>query len=146
MKKGIVLLIGLILMIGFANAQSKKGKGRKLDKKTYVCDFLQSGGKDAFQDELKFVNGQFLCGIMQDDGFRATEYEATIDSAGGDAPTITFTCSAKNDKGDEYLWTGKVTGDDMTGTGCLVNKKGKTKKSYTFSGTLKLKKGKGDNK
>jgi len=43
MKKGIVLLIGLILMIGFANAQSKKGKGRKLDKKTYVCDFLQSG-------------------------------------------------------------------------------------------------------
>jgi hypothetical protein len=140
MKKVVVALLGFLLLVSFASAQTKKKvtKG-KLDKKAYVCTFLQGGGKDAFQDELKFTAGTFLCGIMTEDGFKAAAYDCIVDSS-GDTPTITFTCEIKNAKEDVYSWSGTITGDDITGNASLANKKGKIKKTYTFNGTLKGKK------
>jgi len=144
MKKLVFALLSFVLIANIATAQTKRKSNKgKLDKKSYVCTFLLAGGKDAFQDELKFANGTFICGIMQDDGFKASSYDAIIDST-ADPRTITFTCSATNEKGDDYEWTGTVTGENMVGKATLSNKKGKLKKSYTFDGDLKSTKKKPD--
>ena len=140
MKKTIITLLSLLLFVSFGNAQSKKKSG-KLDRKSYTCDVTPDGKKKAepVKDELKFSGGTFQCKTLTDEGFKASEYDATVDSSAS-PPSYSFTCNAKDDKDDTYTWTGTVTGDDIQGTGVLTNKKGKTKKSCTFSGTLKGKK------
>ena len=147
MKKLIFALLSFVLIASVAFAQTKPAKRKsnkgKLDKRSYTCTFLLAGGKDAFQDELKFANGTFICGIMQDDGFKASSYDAIVDS-NAEPPTITFTCSATSEKGDDYEWTGTVTGENMVGKATLTSKKGKLKKSYTFDGDLKSTKKKTD--
>jgi len=138
MRKIIATLLGIMLILNFTYAQSKKKSG-KLDKKTYVCEVLPDGKKKANIDELKFVSGTFQSKDMTDDGFKAAEYETTIDSSGAQR-IISFTCTAKDDKEGTYEWTGKVTGDEIEGTGKLTSAKGKTKKSFSFTGSLKGKK------
>jgi hypothetical protein len=138
MKKLLITIFSLLFIVSFSLAQSKKKSG-KLDRKTYTCDVTQDGKKKSNPDELKFSGGVFQCKTLLDDDFKASEYETTTDSSAS-PPVITFTCEAKNEKEDVYTWTGTVTGDDIQGTATLVSKKGKTKKSFTYSGTLKGKK------
>lgn len=139
MKNTLYVLLGFALMLNVSQAQSKKKSG-KLDRKTFTCQVLPDAKKPKpIPDELKFSGGTFSCKTMTDDGFKATEYDVTFDSTTS-PPTCTFTCDAKNDKEDVYSWTGKITGDDIDGTATLVTKKGKTKKSFSFTGTLKGKK------
>ena len=140
MKKTIVTLLSLLLFINFGYSQSKKKSG-KLDRKTYTCDVTPDGKKKAtpVSDELKFTGGTFQCKTLIDEGFKASEYDVTVDSSAS-PPSVTFTCNAKDDKDNVYIWTGTVSGDNIEGTGTLVTKKGKTKKSCTFSGMLKGKK------
>lgn len=136
MKKIIVSLLGFLLIINLSYAQSKKKSG-KLDRKSYTCQVILK--KKSAVDELKFAGGTFQCKTLLDEGFKASEYETTVDSSAS-PPTITFTCEAKDDKENVFTWTGTVTGDDLEGTATLTDKKGKTKKSYSFNGTLKGKK------
>jgi hypothetical protein len=142
MKKMIVTLLGFLLIINLGYAQSKKKSGN-LDRKTYACDVTPDGKKKAkaVPDELKFSGGTFQCKLLLGENFKVSEYDATVDSSTS-PPTITFTCEAKDEKENVFIWTGKVTGDDIEGTATLTNKKGKTEKSFSFSGTLKGKKSK----
>jgi hypothetical protein len=139
MKKIIFTLLGLMLVVGFSFGQAKKPHKGKLDRKTYEIEVLPDGKKKATIDELKFVSGSLDSKMMTDDGFKAAPYDASVDSS-ATPPEISFSCTASDDKEGTYEWTGKVTGDDIEGSGKLTTKKGKTKKSFTFSGTLKGKK------
>jgi hypothetical protein len=55
--------------------------------------------------------------------------------------TITFQSLGKNPDEEEIKWDGTITDDAVEGT-VVITKKGKTKKEYSFSGTLKEKPGK----
>lgn len=137
MKRITATLLALLCMISFSYAQRKKPG--KLDRKTYEVEMLIVGKKKATIDEFKFVSGTFQCKLMTDDEFRASPYDATVDSSTS-PPTITYTCTAKNAKDDQFTFTGTVKGDDIEGTADLVDKKGKAKKSYTYTGVTKGKK------
>jgi hypothetical protein len=138
MKKVIVTLLSFLLIVNFSHAQAKK-KGGKLDRKTYVCEFILTGKKKAEGDEVKFSGGTMVCKMMQDDGFKATAYESSVDSSSA-PPVISFSMEAKDDKENTFKWEGKVTGDDIEGTAIITDKKGKVKKSYSFDGVIKGKK------
>ena len=143
MKKTIQLSIALSLMLSVAVAQSKKVVG-PLDKKVYACDITEEGKKKApepVKDELKFTGGKFQCKLLLDEGYQATIYEATIDSS--TTPyTTSFTAEAKGEKeGDYFKWDGTITEEAVEGTAAIF-KKGKQKKSFVYSGTLKGKKAK----
>lgn len=142
MKRIIVTFLAMLVVVNFGYAQAKK-KGGKLDRRTFVVEMLIKGKKKADIDEFKFINGTFQCKTMTDDEFRAGPYDATVDSSTS-PPTITYTCTVKNTKDDEFTFTGTVKGDDIEGTADLVDKKGKTKKSYTYTGYTKGKKQPGE--
>ncbi|MGP8214290.1 MAG: hypothetical protein ACLQQ4_01870 [Bacteroidia bacterium] len=138
MKKTIVTLLGFLMVMNFSYGQAKKKSG-KLDKKTYTCVITPAGKKKSLPDEIKFSGGIFQCKELTDAGFKPSEYEATVDTVAFPHET-SFTCEAKDDKDNTFTWEGKVTGDDIEGSATLTDKKGKTKKSLTFTGTLKGKK------
>lgn len=141
MKKVIQFCIALALVSGTAAAQKKeKVPPGPLDKKTYTCDVTEDGKKkpETVKDDLKFASGKFSCKMLMSEGFQATPYEAVFDSSASPI-TCTFTAEATGEKELVFKWEGTITEDGVEGT-AVLSKKGKTKKSYTFTGTQKGKK------
>jgi len=119
--------------------KEKVEKDKELDKKVFVIDLTETGKKKekAEQDEISFSNNKFKSKIMSDKKFGADIYTVTVDSSSGEK-VVTFESTLKNEAGEELLWNGNIKGEDVEGT-AVLSKKGKTKKEYEFSGSLKQK-------
>ena len=120
----------------------KKEKDKALAGKVFTVEFTQVGGKkasDPVADEISFksekLNSKFMTTENQ---FLPTPYTATVDSSDS-YMTITFEASGKNQADEEIRWEGTASGEDIEGTVQII-KKGRVKKEYSFTGTLKAKK------
>jgi len=143
MKKTIQVAAALMLLVsaGFAQAKKEKVPPGPLDKKSYTIEITEDGKKKAEpeKDEIKFAAGKFQCTkLFQAEGYKATVYEATYDSSASPI-TISFTAEAEGEKDVVFKWDGTITEDAIEGTAAIL-KKGKQKKSYTYSGNIKGKK------
>ena len=145
MKKIVKLSLALVLIASVSFAQSKKPTSGPLDKKTFTVDITIDGKKKAepTKDELKFDKGKFNCKLFAEEGFIKPEvYEASYDSSAKPV-TCSITVEAKDESGKTFKWDGTITfGDEVAieGTAAIIDKKGKQKKSWTYTGALKGKK------
>ena len=91
-------------------------------------------------DEISFksekLNSKFM---TAQNHFPAAAYTVTVDSSATPA-TISFVSEGKSSDGEDIKWEGTVTGDDIEGT-ATISKKGKTKKEYSYTGSVKAKPG-----
>jgi hypothetical protein len=140
-------LLTLALSFGFMmlTAQPKppvKKPGGPLDGKIYICEiYIDAKEKKWNDDDLKFATGKFKSVLFADWEFSAAPYESTIIDSTSEKHIITFNAETKpNPKGEIMIWSGTVTGKEIEGTVELQSKKGKTMKSYTFTGAEKEKK------
>lgn len=139
-----VLTLVFFLSIGNTFAQKpKKVKDKLLAGKTFTVEITETTGKKVGKtatDEISFksekLNSKFM---TAENHFPASLYTATVDST-GEVKEITFESVETNQDGEELKWEGTVTDLDIEGT-AVISKKGKTKKEYSFTGTLKEKKG-----
>lgn len=126
-----------------AYAQKKPAPDKLLAGKIYTIELAAQGKKagDPEPDEISFKSDKFTSKMMKtDEKFAPSAYTAELDTTDAANKIITFETESKN-PGEELLkWTGTITGEDIEGTATWTNKKGKTKKEYTFTGTLKGKK------
>ena len=139
-KKNTVIALCFILTFNFSFAQKKKDK--ELDGKTYTVELTQQGGKKTpkpISDELNFKSDKFKSKAMfEESQFTPAAYTVTVDTT--ESPkAVAFDCESKNNDDEILHWVGTVKGEAIEGTATL-SKKGKTKKEYAFSGTLKTKK------
>ncbi len=133
------IAICFILLYSFSFAQKKVKK--PLDAQTFTIELIEQGKKKAkpIADELSFKSDKFASKYMAAESqFKPAIYTATVDSTASE-PTISFDFESKNTDDETLHWVGTVKGEAIEGTTTLA-KKGKTKKEYAFSGTLKTKK------
>ena len=135
--KTVKLLLAFIFVAGVAYGQAKKGP---LDKKIYTCEVTQDGKKKAtpVKDDLKFATGKFNCKTMTEEGYKTAAYEAEVDSS-STPPTYTFRCESADGE-DSFTWEGTIDGEGNISGTATITKKGKTKKSFTYTGSQKGKK------
>jgi archaellum component FlaF (FlaF/FlaG flagellin family) len=138
-----------VLMIAFFSVNEnafaqKKEKDKVLANKVYTIDLTETGGKKTPKpesDEISFKSDKLNSKYMTTEyKFPAAAYTVTVDSSSA-AKEITFSSLGKNQDDEEIKWDGTVTDDAIEGT-AVISKKGKTKKEYSFTGTLKEKPGK----
>lgn len=127
------------------DAQEKKSPPDKiLAGKIYTIELAAQGGKKAAvaeSDELTFKAGKFTSNLMKTDNkFIPSPYTVVPDSSNTASIVFNFETESKNPDDELIKWSGKITGEDIEGTAVWTNKKGKTKKEYNFTGTLKGKK------
>ena len=147
-KKNILWLLStatlcFLAVSNSAYAQKKPAPDKLLAGKIYTIELAEQGKKagDPEPDELTFKSDKFTSKVMKlDEKFLPSAYTAELDTTDAANKIITFETESKN-AGEELLkWTGTITGEDIEGTAVWTNKKGKLKKEYTFTGTLKGKK------
>ena len=143
-SKAIVAL-AIIALTTFSTqtfAQANKApKDKVMDKKVYTIDLIIQGKKNpkAVPDEIGFMNNKLKSKAMGEFGFSSpVAYTVTTDSSGTDV-TITIEAEGKNSDEESLKWTGTITGEAIEGTTVITTKKGKVKKEFTYSGTLKVK-------
>jgi hypothetical protein len=123
-----------------AQAKAKAPKDKILVNKVYTVEMTettnQKVGKKA-NDEISFksekLNSKFM---TSENKFPAALYTVTVDST-TTPPTISFVSEGNSD-GEDIKWEGTITGDDIEGT-ATISKKGKTKKEYAYTGSIKVK-------
>jgi hypothetical protein len=77
----------------------------------------------------------------KDWAFPAKPYEVTfVDSSNTEKKSYQFMWESTNDTDEKIALQGSIDGDVIEGTAEITNKKGRTLKSYTFTGNLKKKK------
>ena len=133
-----LLLISSSVII---NAQTPNNTKGPLDGKTFIVDIFKEGKKKPYvdADELKFNTGKFKSKYFTEWGFaKAGKYQITsVDSTSGATKTISWTTETTSDIKETMTWTGTINGEDIDGTSEIVNEKGETKYSFTFTGKLK---------
>ena len=142
------ILTFAVLAAAFFSVQTnviaqKKEKDKFLANKAYTIDLMETGAKKpkAESDEVTFKGDKLNSKFMSTEyKFSGAAYTVTVDSSSG-SKEFTFSCLSKNPDGEELKWDGTITDDAVEGT-AVISKKGKTKKEYSFSGTLKAKPGK----
>ena len=147
-KKSFLVLINAIILcfLTVSNsvyAQKKSPPDKLLGGKIYTIELAEQGKKagDPEADEITFKTNKFTSKIMKTEGkFIPSAYTVELDTSDVDNKVITFETESKNPSEDLLKWTGTVAGEEIEGTATWTNKKGKVKKEYTFSGTLKGKK------
>ena len=123
-------------------AQKKPVADKLLGGKIYTIELTPQEKKPKPEsDEISFKSDKFTSKLMKTDNeFAPSAYTVTVDSSDAANKVITFETESKN-SGEELLkWSGTIKGDEIEGTAVWTNKKGKTKKEYAFTGTLKGKK------
>lgn len=137
------VVVCLLMFSNSASAQ-KKAPDKLLANKTYTVELVEQGGKKAAEpepDEINFKTDKFTSKMMKtEEQFAPSTYTASLDSANLESKVITFETEGKNPGGEILKWTGTITGEDVEGTAVWTNKKGKVKREYNFTGTLKGKK------
>ena len=141
LKKITSLFIIALPAIVYAQVPAKG----PLDKQRFTAEILEEGKKKPLDpDDLNFTAGKFKSVIFGDWGFtKAGKYEiSSIDSSSQQNLKI-YNWHAKlvNDLADTLNWVGVIKGDDIEGSIALINKKGTTKRTYTFTGKMKKKPG-----
>ncbi len=149
-KNGYFFLLTFTFMLaGFFIAPSnafaqKKAPDKVLAGKIYAIELVAQGGKkeaDPVPDEVSFKADKFVSKYMKlENQFNAAPYTVTVDSSNTDAIVISFEVESKNTDEELVKWSGTITGADIQGTALYTNKKGKTKKEYAFTGSIKGKK------
>ena len=139
-KKFFSLLMLVVPLVSFAQAPKKL----PLDGQKFIAEIQEEGKKKPWDpDDLVFVAGKFKAPIFADDGWgftKAGKYEITKDSTTTDGIKIySWVVDLVNEQDEKLAWSGTVAGEDITGTIELVNKKGKTQKTYSFTGKMKKK-------
>lgn len=138
-----IVLIALALSPLFVIAQNPN-KG-PLDGKKFTAEILEEGKKKPLDpDDLSFVAGKFKSVVFADWGFtKPIKYQInSIDSTTTQGVKIySWGVELVNDTEEKLNWSGSINGEDIEGTIELINKKGVTKKNFTFTGKLKKKPG-----
>ena len=140
MKKTIAAFSLLSLLPFFVFGQAKKNSG-PLDGRKYVVVMVQDEKKE-ISDEINFSSGKCKTTFFGKDwAFPAKPYDVTfIDSSNVDKKNFQFMWESTNDANEKIALQGSIDGDAIEGTAEITNKKGKTLKTYTFTGTQKKKK------
>ena len=137
----LICKITCILALSFLAARpvlaQKKEKDKELDKKVMLIEITEEGKKKSSPDELSFANNKMKSKMFDEKKFKADAYTVTVDSSSGEK-TITFDATLKNDSEEELVWNGTLKENDVEGT-AVLSKKGKVKKNYSFTGSLKQK-------
>jgi hypothetical protein len=143
-KLFIVLLVSALPFSLFAQAPAKG----PLDGKVYETEVqkVKEEKKKPLTDEpdeFKFAQGKFKTKFFSEQyKFKQALYTIiSIDSSNVNAKIITWRAECTNDIKDVVTWEGTITGEEIEGTGELVDVKGKKKFSYEFKGKLKKKPG-----
>lgn len=136
-------LLCAILILAFPAVyygQAKKTAG-PLDGKIFVIDLFKEGKKKALDsDEIKFTAGKFKSIYFADWGFtKASLYQVASADSSTANKVINWTTECVNDIKETLTWTATITGEEIEGTAILVDKKGKSRQNYTFTGKLKQK-------
>lgn len=117
----------------------KEVQDKILTGKTFTIELVAQGGKKEAKpesDEISFKADKFTSKLMKTENeFSSAPY--TVSESSG---VITFEVESKNKSEDVLKWTGTITGEAVEGTAVWTTKKGKTKKEYNFTGSLKEKK------
>lgn len=141
LKKISTLLVIALPVITFAQIPAKG----PLDKQRFTAEILEEGKKKPLDpDDLNFNAGKFKSVVFGDWGFtKAAKYEVSnIDSTSQqDIKIYTWNSKLVNDLADTLKWSGTIKGEEIEGTIALINKKGTTKRNYTFTGKMKKKPG-----
>jgi hypothetical protein len=137
---GIFACVMLAGTINHSSAQQTKGP---LDGKIFVVELYKEGkSKKWSDDDLSFRFGKFKSSLFTDWTFKSSSYSVTyVDSTSSTTKAYTWAAETKNDDGERMMWSGTIKGEDIEGTVEHLNKKGDTKNSYTFNGSLKKKPG-----
>lgn len=139
--KNIAILMILLLSANIVFAQ-KKVKDKVLHKKTYLIEVTIIGGKKQkiFAEELSFTSGKIKAKQLSlEEHFLQGDYEVTKVDSSGEAWSIDFKGSCKNDKDEYIIIKGTVFGEMIDGTVTWETKKNKVKSEMTFTGSLKEK-------
>jgi archaellum component FlaF (FlaF/FlaG flagellin family) len=142
MKK--LILPSFVVAIAFFAVNTKvfaqkKEKDKVLANKIYTIELTETGGKKHAKpesDEISFkgekLNSKFMTSEYK---IPAAPYTVSVDSS-ATPKTITFQSESKGQDGEELKWDGTITDEAIEGT-AVISKKGKTKKDYSFTGSLK---------
>ena len=109
-----IALIGLITIgvhgyaLGTDHAKAPSGS---LDGKVFVGHIGPKGGKADGQDEIVFLNGQFLSTGCSEYGFGSAPYDV---SASGDR--VAFKAVTLSPKHGQIEWEGQIQGDRLEAT------------------------------
>ena len=135
------LNFSLFGFVSFAQAPKKM----PLDGQKFTTEIQEDGKKKPLDpDDLSFASGKFKSPLFMDWGFaKPGKYEIMgIDSTTTPNTKIySWGVDLVNEQEEKLSWSGTVSGEDIEGTIELINKKGATKKTFTFSGKLKKKPG-----
>ncbi len=137
----------IVISILFAFAATtvfaqKKVKDTFLTKKTYLVEVTIAGGKKqkVFAEELNFASGKIkVKQLGLEEHFLQGDYEVSKVDSSGEAMSIDFKGSCKNDKEEYIILQGTVFGEMIDGTITWETKKKKVKSEMTFTGNLKVK-------
>jgi len=142
------LLPFIVLMFCFASfstfAQKKDKKVKVIDNQTYIITLTEEASKKPTKplpDELSFKGDKLKSKVLNEKyKFGSGNFTATVDSTNIEEPIITFEAETRGETDDDVMnWKGTIDDESIEGT-ATWNKKGKVKKEYSFSGTLKKKK------
>lgn len=139
-------IISLLLIAAPVTMLAQAPKKLPLDGKKFTAEIIEGGKKKPLDpDDLTFVSGKFKSALFADIGWeftKAAKYEITKDSTTADGIKIySWVADLINEQEEKLSWSGSIKDEGIEGTIELVNKKGQTKKNYTFTGTLKKKPG-----
>ena len=117
-----------------------------LDGKKFTAEIVEDGKKKPLDpDDLSFMSGKFKSSLFADVGWdfnKAAKYQITKDSTTAEGIKIySWVADLVNENEEKLSWSGSIKDEDIEGTIELVSKKGKTQKTYAFTGKLKKKPG-----
>lgn len=122
---------------------AQKKKDKPLDNRNYTITLTEEASAKPTKpmpDELSFKSEKLKSKVMTEKyKFKPGSFTATVDSSNAEEVVITFDAEMKGETGDILIWHGTVIDDDIEGS-AIWTKKGKTKKSFAFSGSIKKKK------
>ena len=142
-RKIISLLFIAAPLIMLAQAPPPK---LPLDGKKFTAEITEDGKKKPLDpDDISFASGKFKSVLFADEGWdfsKAAKYQITKDSTTAEGIKIySWVADLVNANDEKLAWSGSIKEDDIEGTIELVNRKGKTQKTYAFTGKLKKKPG-----
>lgn len=136
----IIATSALFLFSSGVFAQKKK-KDTELNGKIFTIELNEENGKKTkpISDEISFKSDKFFSKAMDEkNDFGASNYGVSVDSSSGEK-IINFEAESTNKSEESLNWKGTVNNDEIEGK-AVWSKKGKIKKEYSFSGSLKVKK------
>ena len=143
--KTILLSACCFLWMHYGIAQKPapvKEKDKLLAGKTFAVELVEKDAKKKakpYSDEISFKGGKMHSNYMKaETKFLPASYEISVDALRENG-AIAFVSESQTADGEALTWEG-ITMPDGSAEGTVkLSKKGKIKKEYTFSGTLKTK-------